>query len=154
MNCAAWVGLSVTALIPLMSAVAAITSANCRYIWPVIPAINDAGKNTAINTNVIPIIGPSSSFIALIAACRGVSPCSTFLATPSTTTIASSTTIPIQRTIAKSVNKLIEKPIPAMHANAPIIVTGTVVAGTSVARQSCKNSMITSRTRMPASKSV
>ena len=41
-----------------------------------------------------------------------------------------------------------------MAANAPMIVTGTVVAGTSTARQSWRNSRITTSTRTPASKSV
>ena len=35
-----------------------------------------------------------------------------------------------------------------------MIVTGTVVAGTKVARQSCRNTTITTRTKTPASNSV
>ena len=35
------------------------------------------------------------------------------------------------------------KPITAIAANAPMIVTGTVVAGTSVARQFCRKTMMT-----------
>ncbi len=100
------------------------------------------------------MIGPISSFIASIAPCFGVWPCSTCCATPSTTTIASSTTIPIASTTANSVSRLIEKPIAAIAANAPMIVTGTVVAGTSVARQSCRNTTITINTNIPASNSV
>src|SRR5205807_2537816 len=41
-----------------------------------------------------------------------------------------------------------------MAANAPIRVTGTVVAGTSVARQSCRKIRMTTRTRIAASYSV
>jgi predicted amidohydrolase YtcJ len=41
-----------------------------------------------------------------------------------------------------------------MAAKAPISVTGTVVAGTSVARQFCKNTTMTMRTRIPASNKV
>ena len=63
-------------LAALMIAVAAITNANWRNICPVIPGKNDAGKNTAVNTNVIPSTGPVSSPIALIAASFGVKPCS------------------------------------------------------------------------------
>ena len=37
-----------------------------------------------------------------------------------------------------------------MAAKAPMMVTGTVVAGTSIARQFCRNTMITMSTRMPA----
>ena len=148
------VGFSVNAFTALIKAVAAITSANCRYIWPVIPGMNAGGRNTDIRTSVIPMIGPISSFIASIAPCFGVCPRSTCCDTPSTTTIASSTTIPIASTTANSVSRLIENPIAAIAANAPMIVTGTVVAGTSVARQSCRNTTITINTRSPASNSV
>ena len=49
---------------------------------------------------------------------------------------------------------LTEKPSTAIAAKAPMIVTGTVVAGTSVARQSCRNTRITISTSTPASISV
>ena len=61
---------------------------------------------------------------------------------------------PNGQTTANSVSRLIENPIAAIAANAPMIVTGTVVAGTSVARQSCRNTTITIKTRIPASNSV
>ena len=75
-------------------------------------------------------------------------------AAPSTTTMASSTTMPIASTMANSVEKLTVKPSAAIAANAPTMVTGTVVAGTSMARQSCRNSRITISTRIAASYSV
>ena len=62
--------------------------------------------------------------------------------------------MPIASTTASSVSMLIENPSTAMAANAPMIVTGTVVAGTSVARQFCRNTMITTSTSTPASISV
>ena len=40
-------------------------------------------------------------------------------------------------------------PIAAIAANAPMIVTGTVVAGTRVIRQSCRNTTITTSTSKP-----
>ena len=43
---------------------------------------------------------------------------------------------------------------PAIAAKAPMIVTGTVVAGTKVARKSCKKTMMTISTNTPASSSV
>ena len=46
------------ALMALMAAVAAMTSANWRYIWPLRPGRNAAGTNTAISTSVMPMIGP------------------------------------------------------------------------------------------------
>jgi len=62
--------------------------------------------------------------------------------------------MPMASTSDSSVRVLIEKPIAAMAAKAPMIVTGTVVAGTSVARQFCRNTTITMSTRIPASNSV
>ena len=64
-------------------------------------------------------------------------------AAPSTTTMASSTTMPMASTRAKRVRRLTVKPSAAIAAKAPMIVTGTVVAGTSMARQSCRNTMMT-----------
>jgi hypothetical protein len=138
----------------LKSAVAAITSANCANICPVRPGMKAAGRNTDISTSVMPMIGPNSSFIAWIAASLLGMPRSMWCAAPSTTTMASSTTMPIASTIANSVDRLTVKPSAAMPANAPMMVTGTVVAGTSMARQSCKNTRMTISTRMPASISV
>ena len=66
-----WVGLRVAALTALISAVAAITSANCAYILPVRPGRNAAGMNTDISTSVMPTIGPISSCMALHRRRRG-----------------------------------------------------------------------------------
>jgi hypothetical protein len=55
------------------------------------------------------------------------------------------------RISANNVIRLTLNPSSAIAANAPIIVTGTVVAGTSIARKFCRNSMITISTRIPAS---
>ena len=148
------VGFSVTALIALISAVAAITSANCAYICPVRPGRNAAGRNTDSSTSVMPMIGPSSTCIASIAASCPLMPLSMLWAAPSTTMMASSTTMPIASTMANSVAKLTVKPSAAMAAKAPMIVTGTVVAGTSIARQSCRNTRMTISTRIAASNSV
>ena len=148
------VGFSVAALIALISAVAAITRANWAYIWPVSPGRKAAGMNTDISTSVMPMIGPNSSSIALIDASCGVRPRSMWCAAPSTTTIASSTTMPIARMIANSVDRFTVKPSAAIAAKAPMMVTGTVVAGTRVARQSCRNTRITISTSTAASSSV
>ena len=135
----------------LMAAVAAMTSANWRYIWPLRPGRKAAGTNTAISTSVMPMMGPSSSCMALTVASCGVRPCSMCLAAPSTTTIASSTTMPIARMMANSVVRLTENPNAAIAAKAPMMVTGTVVAGTRVARQSCRKTRITTSTSTAAS---
>ena len=74
-------------------------------------------------------------------------PCSMLWAAPSTTTMASSTTMPMASTMANSVDMFTEKPMAAIAAKAPMIVTGTVVAGTSMARQSCRKTRMTISTR-------
>ena len=71
-----WAGLRVNAMRALITAVDAMTSANWRNSCPVMPGMNEAGRNTAISTRVTPTIGPVSSLIALIAASRGDIPCS------------------------------------------------------------------------------
>jgi hypothetical protein len=116
--------------------------------------MNEAGRNTEISTSVMPTIGANSTSMARIAASWPFMPCSILWAAPSTTTMASSTTMPIASTIANSVERLMVKPSAAIAANAPMMVTGTVVAGTSMARQSCRNSRMTASTRRPASISV
>ncbi len=54
----------------------------------------------------------------------------------STTTMASSTTIPMARTSPKSVSVLIENPNTLMTAKVPTSDTGMVMVGMRVARQS------------------
>ena len=89
--------------------------------------------------------------MARIAASWPLMPFSMLCAAPSTTTMASSTTMPIASTIANSVEKLTVKPIAAIAAKAPMMVTGTVVAGMSIARQSCRKTRMTISTRIAAS---
>ncbi len=96
------------------------------------------------------MIGPNNSFIARIDASCPDMPCSMYFDTPSTMTIASSTTMPIARINANSVARLTVKPSAAIPAKAPMMVTGTVVAGTKVARKFCRNTRITISTRTPA----
>src|SRR5215469_995493 len=72
----------------------------------------------------------------------------------STTTIASSTTSAVASVKPNKVNVLIEKPNALSSPNVPTSETGMVIAGISVARQSCKNKKMTSTTSEIASKSV
>ena len=74
--------------------------------------------------------------------------------TDSTTTIASSTTMPIASTSPKSVRLLSEKPIAAITAKVPMIATGTAISGMIADRQFCRNSSTTSATRITESSSV
>ncbi|MNY79298.1 hypothetical protein D3C86_2198690 [compost metagenome] len=50
--------------------------------------------------------------------------------------MASSTTIPMARTRANKVSRLIEKPNNCIKKNVPIIATGTAIAGIKVERKS------------------
>ena len=81
-------------------------------------------------------------------------PCSMWCITASTTTIASSTTMPIARTSPSSDNTLIEKPSIGKKMNAPTSDTGTVISGIRVARQFWRNMKTTISTSPTASNSV
>ncbi len=72
----------------------------------------------------------------------------------STTTIASSTTMPIASTRPNSVSTLIENPSSHSTAKVPMIDTGTATSGISDARQVCRNSTTTITTSRIASSSV
>ena len=89
----------------LINAVTAMTSANCANICPLSPGTKAEGRKTAIKTSVMPMIGPNNSSIALIDASWPLIPCSMYFETPSTMTIASSTTMPIARISANRVDK-------------------------------------------------
>ena len=73
--------------------------------------------------------------MALMVASRGFRPASMWCSTASTTTIASSTTMPIASTSPKSVRLLSENPIAAMTAKVPMMATGTAISGMSADRQ-------------------
>ena len=62
----------------------------------------------------------------------------------STTTMASSTTMPMASTRPNSVSVLIEKPSTGITAKVPISDTGTASSGMIVARQVCRNRNTTS----------
>ena len=69
----------------------------------------------------------------------------------SSTTIESSTTRPIARTMASSVSVFTLKPNAYMNANAPTSETGMVTSGMMVARRLRRNRKITSATSTMAS---
>ena len=104
------------------------------------PGISAAGTNTATSESVVATIGPATSFIAELAALYGsVSPCSNLRSTFSTTTIASSTTMPMASTSPSRVSVLIEKPNASITAKVPMIDTGIATIGISVVRKLCRN---------------
>ncbi|MDT4844249.1 hypothetical protein FQZ97_782000 [compost metagenome] len=100
---------------------------------PTEPLKNASGTNTEISTTVTPMMAPEICCIALRVASSGDSPSSLMMrSTFSTTTMASSTTIPITSTMPNMVSTLIEKPIASRPAKVPNSATGTTSVGISV----------------------
>ena len=98
---------------------------------------------------------PKTSRIASIEARRADFPYSLMCRSMfSITTMASSTTMPVARTMPKSVRVLIEKSKTLMNANVPTSETGMVIVGMIVLRQFWRNRNITRTTRPIASASV
>ena len=97
------------------------------------PLKNASGTNTEISTTVTPMMAPEIWPMALRVASSGASPSSLMMrSTFSTTTIASSTTMPITSTMANMVSTLIEKPIASSVAKVPSSAIGTTSVGISV----------------------
>ena len=89
--------------------------------------------NTADITKVMEIIAPEISPMAfLVAVFAESTPFSNFACTASTTTMASSTTIPIAKIMAKRVSMFMEYPNNCRKKKVPIIATGTAMAGINV----------------------
>ena len=112
------------------------------------------GTNTAQSTRAMATIGPDTSFMAARVASIGELPSSMCRSTFSTTTMASSTTMPIASTSPNRLSALIEKPNRCITAKVPITDTGTASSGMIEARQVCRNRMTTSTTSRIASSSV
>ena len=111
--------------------------------------------NTAVSTSVMPMSAPVICSIALRVASRGGRPSSCMRrSTFSTTTIASSTRMPMASTTPNSVSTLIENPNTYMLANEPSSATGMTMVGISVARRFCRNRYITRNTNTMASSRV
>ena len=92
---------------------------------------------------------------AFVASAGDISGCSASMcSTASTTTIASSTTMPIASTSANSEIVLAEKPSASITAKLPTSATGTATIGTSVARSRPRKTNTTTATSPKASKSV
>ena len=100
---------------------------------PMEPAKKASGTNTTTSTTVMPMMAPEICVMALRVACRGGRPSSLMMrSTFSTTTIASSTTMPITSTMPNMVSTLIEKPASSMTPMVPSRATGTTMVGMSV----------------------
>ncbi len=116
--------------------------------------MNAVGTNTATSTSAVAMIGLVTSRIACCAAAIGVNPRAMLRSTFSTTTIASSTTMPIASTRPNSDSAFSEKPKRCITASVPTSDTGTAASGIIDARQVCRNSTTTSTTSSSASNNV
>ena len=133
----------------------ATVTANWRYNWPAMPPKNATGTNTAHSTNTMATTADATWLMDLTAAGKGSKSSSRIKRSVfSSTTIASSTTIPIAKIMANKVSKLMVKPNKYSPAKVPISEIGTAIIGISVARQLCKNKNTTSTTSISASPKV
>ena len=115
------------------------------------PPRNAVGTNTAHSTSAIETSALPTSSIVLSAASRRLMPCSRCRSTFSTTTIASSTTMPTASTSPNRVRLLIENPNAAITAKVPTSDTGMAIMGMIAGRQPCKNTSTTMTTSSIAS---
>ena len=100
---------------------------------PVAPLKKASGRNTATRITVMPITAPEIWLMALMVAALGGRPSSAMMrSTFSTTTMASSTTIPITSTMANMARMLIDMPATSITAKVPSSAIGTTMVGISV----------------------
>ena len=83
---------------------------NSRKSPPLWPGRNDSGTKTAISVSVVAITAKNTSSVPITAAARGPSPRPRWRTMFSSTTMASSTTMPVASTKASMVRMLTEKP--------------------------------------------
>src|SRR5664280_1511223 len=98
--------------------------------------------------------GADTSSMARMAASRAPNPSSIWRCAASTTTMASSTTMPMASTRPNMLVMLMENPSRGNRANVPTMATGTVSSGMSVARQFCRKRKTTTMTSPVASNKV
>ena len=118
------------------------------------PVTMVSGKNTAIRVSVDAITEIATSLVPCTAACFGSDPRSICVVTFSSTTMASSTTIPIDMDSAESETMLSELPVANRYMNEAIRDTGMVMTMIIVARQRPKNRNTTIMTNSRAYSTV
>src|SRR5690606_17774277 len=114
------------------------TTPNSLNNLPTNPSKNITGRNTAAKVTEIEITAKKISLAPFIAASNGDIPSSTFLYIFSVTTIPSSTTKPVAKTIANKVSTLMENPIKYITKNVAIKETGMSINGLKAILQSLK----------------
>ena len=148
------IGVKVSAIKPEINTAPAKVKANSVNNFPVIPVKKPIGAYTATSVIVIEITGPTNSRAPIIEALCGSMPSSICRCIFSKTIIASSTTIPIARTIASKVSRFMVKPIEYIKNSAPTNDSGTVTAGIRELRTEPKKRKITTTTITTASTNV
>ena len=150
---AANAGLSVSELNAEITVDTAIVRANWRKNGPVMPVMN-AQEQTPRRNQATAITGPVTSSIARRRRVRGCRPSAIQRSTFSTTTMASSTTMPMASTRPNNERLLSEKPMAAITANVPTMATGMAASGITATRQFCRKTNTTMATRITASRNV
>src|SRR3954467_8432530 len=117
------------------------------------PGIKAVGTNTAASTSAMAITAVPTSSMVLCAASLGESPSAMLRSTFSTTTMASSTTMPMASTIPNNVSVFSEKPSAAMTAQVPTSDPGEGKEGNAGVAQPLKKYAETKTTRATASNS-
>ena len=105
-----------------------------RKSTPVMPVTRVRGKNTAISVSVEAMTETATSLVPCTAACRGSEPRSMCVVTFSRTTMASSTTIPMEMLSADSDTMLRVLPVAYRYMNEAMSETGMVMTMIIVAR--------------------
>src|SRR5262245_43684 len=149
-------GLKVSALTAEISMATETATANWRKSCPLMPGMKATGTNTDKRTSVMAMIGPVISAMAFLQASgTGRSGFSSITrSTFSTTTIASSTTMPMASTSASNETVLAEYPMRSKTAKVPTIDTGTATSGIRVVRHLPRNKNTTTATSTIAATSV
>ena len=147
-------GDRVMATKPDMTTAMAKVKANSRNNTPERPDRNPIGAYTTASVIVMAMMGESSRREEASAASFLDMPSRRFRATFSTTTMASSTTIPMASTKPNNDSALSEKPSICIKAKVPTSDTGTATSGIIDARQVCRNSTTTNTTSSTASSRV
>ncbi len=130
------------------------TTANSRNSRPMIPPISRIGMNTATSDRLMDITVEPICAAPVMAAVSGSMPISWYRVMFSSTTMASSTTNPVEMASAMSERLSTLYPSRNMAAKVPMMDAGTAIRGISVARNSRRNRKTTRPTRATDRRSV
>ncbi len=140
---AASIGVSVNETNSENSVATVTTMPNSFMYWPTKPLKNASGKKTTTSTSVIAIAAPPISVRPLMAASAGACPMSRCRVMFSSTTIESSTRIPMisESPISETLSSV--SPITRMTQNVASSELGIAIITTAAFRHACRNSIST-----------